>query len=326
MASGCGRWSPSPPPRSAGRRRRYDVVHGGVACELVHLGFAVPRRRHRRGRHPPRGRDRQRQVGQPAGDPRRRLPAVAGIRDRCLARHRGRRSAGPHDRLAVRGRDRAAPPHLRRAPARGQLLRVDPGQDGVAVRHGGPHRRDRRRPRPPDIDALTAWGNAFGMVFQIVDDILDITDTDRAARQARRPRPRRGCVHAAGAADVGDRAAASARSWPSLLGTPARHRRARQGAGDRAGQRGRRERGGDGPPVRRRRRGGVRRPPDRARRPTPCAGAPSVAPRVGAAQLLTAHRRAPPLLGVTARGGRSPTPPCTPPPRGRARPGAGGWP
>ena len=29
----------------------------------------------------------------------------------------------------------------------------------------------------PQVDALTAWGNAFGMVFQIVDDILDITDT-----------------------------------------------------------------------------------------------------------------------------------------------------
>jgi len=27
------------------------------------------------------------------------------------------------------------------------------------------------------VDALTAWGHAFGMVFQIVDDILDITDT-----------------------------------------------------------------------------------------------------------------------------------------------------
>ena len=27
------------------------------------------------------------------------------------------------------------------------------------------------------IDDLTEWGNAFGMVFQIVDDILDITDT-----------------------------------------------------------------------------------------------------------------------------------------------------
>jgi heptaprenyl diphosphate synthase len=29
----------------------------------------------------------------------------------------------------------------------------------------------------PTIDALTAWGTAFGMVFQIVDDVLDITDT-----------------------------------------------------------------------------------------------------------------------------------------------------
>jgi geranylgeranyl pyrophosphate synthase len=27
------------------------------------------------------------------------------------------------------------------------------------------------------IDDLTEWGNAFGMVFQIVDDVLDITDT-----------------------------------------------------------------------------------------------------------------------------------------------------
>jgi heptaprenyl diphosphate synthase len=27
------------------------------------------------------------------------------------------------------------------------------------------------------IDALTAWGTNFGMVFQMVDDILDITDT-----------------------------------------------------------------------------------------------------------------------------------------------------
>ena len=34
------------------------------------------------------------------------------------------------------------------APPRGQLLRVDPGQDGVAVRHGGAHRRHRRRARP----------------------------------------------------------------------------------------------------------------------------------------------------------------------------------
>jgi heptaprenyl diphosphate synthase len=30
----------------------------------------------------------------------------------------------------------------------------------------------------PTIDALTSWGNAYGMVFQIVDDILDITATE----------------------------------------------------------------------------------------------------------------------------------------------------
>jgi heptaprenyl diphosphate synthase len=30
----------------------------------------------------------------------------------------------------------------------------------------------------PTIDALTEYGNAYGMVFQIVDDILDITATD----------------------------------------------------------------------------------------------------------------------------------------------------
>ncbi len=30
----------------------------------------------------------------------------------------------------------------------------------------------------PTIDALTAYGEAFGMVFQIVDDVLDITATD----------------------------------------------------------------------------------------------------------------------------------------------------
>jgi heptaprenyl diphosphate synthase len=29
----------------------------------------------------------------------------------------------------------------------------------------------------PTVDALTAWGDAYGMVFQIVDDILDVTDT-----------------------------------------------------------------------------------------------------------------------------------------------------
>jgi heptaprenyl diphosphate synthase len=29
----------------------------------------------------------------------------------------------------------------------------------------------------PVVDALTAWGTAYGMVFQIVDDVLDVTDS-----------------------------------------------------------------------------------------------------------------------------------------------------
>ena len=160
--------------------------------------LALPRRRDRRGRHPARRRDGQRQVGQPAGDPRRRLPAVAGVGDRRLARHRGRRPAGPHDRLAVRGRDRAAPPHLRRRPHRrtatsSSIQGKTASLYGTAARIGGIVAGLDR----PTIDALTEWGNAFGMVFQIVDDILDVTATDRAARQAGRPRPGRGRLHAA---------------------------------------------------------------------------------------------------------------------------------
>ena len=36
----------------------------------------------------------------------------------------------------------------------------------------------------PTVEALTAYGHAFGMVFQIVDDLLDLTATEEAARQA----------------------------------------------------------------------------------------------------------------------------------------------
>ena len=127
---------------------------------------------------------------------------------------------------------------------------------GTAARIGGIvaglDRRDRRR---RSADAATP----FGMVFQIVDDILDITATDEQLGKPAghdmvegvytlpvlrtldaRPRRRRGAAVAARQA--------------------ARRRRARQGAGDRAGQRGRRERGRHGAPLRRRGRGRLRRP------------------------------------------------------------------
>ena len=78
----------------------------------------------------------------------------------------------------------------------------------------------------PTIDALTEWGTAYGMVFQIVDDILDITDTTEqlgkpaghdlvegvytlpgAAHAGRRPRRRRASWRhcSAGRSDVAER-------------------------------------------------------------------------------------------------------------------------
>ena len=124
------------PPARPAPAPTEDVVMGAVAVELVHLGSlyhddVMDEADTRRG-----DRERERPLGQPQGHPRRRLPAGAGVGDRRLARHGGRRPAGPHDRLAVRGRGGAAPPRLRHDPHRSGLRRVDRGQDGVAVLHG----------------------------------------------------------------------------------------------------------------------------------------------------------------------------------------------
>ena len=160
----------------SGRCASYDVVHGGVACELVHLGSlyhddVMDEADTRRGVET---------VNTKWGICRRSWPATScspGRRDRGLARDRGRRAARPHDRVAVRRPDRGTAPHLRHRPGRGELPRLDQRQDGLALRHRSAHRGDRRRPRPVVIDALTEYGNAYGIVFQIVDDMLDITAT-----------------------------------------------------------------------------------------------------------------------------------------------------
>ena len=160
----------------------------------------------------------------------------------------------------------------------------------------------------PTIEALTAWGNAFGMVFQIVDDILDITDTTEQLGKPAGHDLVEGVYTLpvlrtlAMERGVGDELAVAARP-------AARRRRAGQGAGDRAGQRGRRERGGDGPPVRRRRRGGVRRPAARARPPTPCARRPAALLAVGVDRRL-----------IVRRGTRGPCRACRAAVRSRRRP------
>ena len=60
----------------------------------------------------------------------------------------------------------------------------------------------------------------FGMVFQIVDDVLDLTATEAAARQAGRPRPGRGHLHAAGDPARWRPAGTAAEELGDLLGRP----------------------------------------------------------------------------------------------------------
>ena len=180
-----GRCSPSPRRRPwrampgadrRGRQGRRDPRWrvGGAGAG----GLAVPRRRDRRSGDPPGRRERQRPLGQPQGDPRRRLPARQGLGDRRRPRHRGRRPARRHHRPALRGRGARAAPRLRPDPHRGVLPHGHRGQDGRAVRHRLPGRRDRRRPAPRAIDQLTEFGRRYGMAFQIVDDVLDVIATD----------------------------------------------------------------------------------------------------------------------------------------------------
>ena len=61
---------------------------------------------------------------------------------------------------------------------RGELPLVDHQQDRGAVRHGGA-RSAASSPRLDRhvVETLGRWATSFGMVFQIVDDILDITES-----------------------------------------------------------------------------------------------------------------------------------------------------
>jgi heptaprenyl diphosphate synthase len=161
----------------AGSGASNDVVRGGVACELVHLGSlyhddVIDESDTRRGVETVNAKwgnlqailagdfllSRASEIAASLGT------EVAGL----LARTIGWLCEGEIEQLR----------HMYdvRRPEESYFVSIQ-GKTaslyGTAARIGGiVAGLDRST-----IDALTAWGNAFGMVFQIVDDILDVTDT-----------------------------------------------------------------------------------------------------------------------------------------------------
>ena len=94
----------------------------------------------------------------------------------------------------------------------------------------------------PVIDALTEYGEAFGMVFQIADDLLDVTATDEQLGKPAGHDMVEGVYTLARAAHAAGRRRRCRRTAVAA-GQAAGRRRAGQGAGHRAFQR--RRRGGD---------------------------------------------------------------------------------
>ena len=156
----------------------HDVVRGGVACELVHLGSlyhddVMDEANTRRGVETVNAKwgnlqailagdfllSRASEIAASLGT------EVAGL----LARTIGWLCEGQIEELRhtydVTREESSylASIHGKTASLYGTAARIG----GIVAGH------DR-----PVIDALTEYGNAYGMVFQIVDDVLDITATD----------------------------------------------------------------------------------------------------------------------------------------------------
>jgi len=154
-----------------------DVVAGGIACELVHLGSlyhddVIDESDQRRGVETVNARWGNLQAIL-AGDfllsKASEIAAslgteVAGL----LARTIGWLCQGEIEQLRhAYDPDRSEASYLSSINNKTAVL------FGTAARVGALVAGHGRRA----VEALTAWGNAFGMVFQIVDDIADVTNT-----------------------------------------------------------------------------------------------------------------------------------------------------
>ena len=160
-----------------GRPASYDAVRGGVACELVHLGSlyhddVLDEADTRRGVETVNAKWGNLQAIL-AGDfllsRASEIAATLGIEVAgLLARTIGWLCEGEIEQLR-HTYDITRPEDSYLVSIQGKTASLY----GTAARIGGIVAGLDR----PTIDTLTAWGNAYGMVFQIVDDILDITDT-----------------------------------------------------------------------------------------------------------------------------------------------------
>ena len=250
---------PSPPPTVGGAGASDDVVRGGVACELVHLGSlyhddVIDEADTRRGVETVNAKwgnlqailagdfllSRASEIAASLGT------EVAGL----LARTIGWLCEGEIEQLRHTYDVGTARGQLLRRRSRARRRRCSARRPASAASSPGSTARRRVADR---------WGNAFGMVFQIVDDILDITDTTEQLGKPAGHDMVEGVYTLpvlrtlAMGGGVGEELRIAARQ-------AARRRRAGQGAGHRARQRGRRECGFHGAALRRRRPGRVRRP------------------------------------------------------------------
>ncbi|NNE11795.1 MAG: polyprenyl synthetase family protein [Ilumatobacter sp.] len=165
--------------RLAGGAASDDVVQGGVACELVHLGSlyhddVMDEAETRRGVETVNARwgnlqailagdfllSRASEIAASLGT------EVAGL----LARTIGWLCEGQIEELR-HTYDVERPEASYLASIHGKTASLY----GTAARIGGIVAGLDR----PTIEALTTYGNAYGMVFQIVDDVLDLTATDQ---------------------------------------------------------------------------------------------------------------------------------------------------
>ena len=259
-ASACGRCVAIAAAQVGGGPACDDVVRGGVACELVHLGSLY-----------------HDDVIDEA-DTRRGVETVNAKWGNLQAILAG-------DFLLSRASEIAASLGTEVAGllartigwlCEGEIEQLRHTYDVARPEEPATSRRSRARPRRCSARRRASAASSPGSTARPIDDAHRVRPRlrhgvpdrrrhprhhrhRRAARQAGRPRHGRGRLHAARPAHArrvgGGRRGAARPARPA-----ARRRRAGQGAGHRPRQRRGRERGG-GPPVRRRGRGRVRGPP-----------------------------------------------------------------